>query len=289
MSPGDNTQQYETMHTEAAGGQGEQGSGTVSVCHLVIDSRGQVIDCHLGREGRQPLTVELVMNESTKISGKLTIGDWITDSEDLNSCENDPDHRWKDVFEKYFLDRLVTRYFAPMDAIERRSEEKKEKAESEAFIGEGFSIVTVQCSLIEFLQSTYEGLTYRHRYNRDPAIDRSFEYGDSGPMFKRFLSTQQPFATHFAITVGGRRLADEFYDCVRNGLLHEARTKGNWVIRPGDGAGPPVDIKPTEKIVYWKNFRAGLDNYITSYKRELLSKASLQRKFKQRLDNLFFR
>jgi hypothetical protein len=46
---------------------------------------------------------------------------------------------------------------------------------------EGFSIVAVQCSLIEFLESTIQGKSYRYRRDGDPQLGQ-YEYSNSGSL-----------------------------------------------------------------------------------------------------------
>lgn len=75
----------------------------------------------------------------------------------------------------------------------------------------------IQCSLIEFLESTVQGLKYR--YERDPAKLEPHEYSSSSKIFASFLTTRNPFAAEF-----NSQLAVDFYSSVRCGLLHEART-----------------------------------------------------------------
>jgi len=207
------------------------------------------------------------MDATKKISEKNTLGDWIADSAALVATGDlDP---WDALFEKFFRDRLQTRYFRPMDAIE--------KSRGNAW-GKGFSIVTIQCSLIEFLQSTHEGLSY----NR-PAVP-PYEYQYSGQMFTRFLTSHAPFSASFP-----QALANEFYDSVRNGLLHEARTKADWYIHKGQAGGPMLELSATRKTVCWKGFLEALDGYVDDYKAELLLPANdvLRDNFRRKLNRLF--
>lgn len=207
------------------------------------------------------------MDHAKKISEKQTLGAWIADSAMLASTGDLG--LWDAAFENFFRDRLHTRYFLPMAAIERDS--------ANAW-GKGFSIVTIQCSLIEFLQSTYEGLSY----NR-PAVP-PYEYQQSGQMFIRFLTSHAPFSASFP-----QPLAAEFYDSVRNGLLHEARTKGDWYIHKGEVAGPLFEQTGGRKTVFWKAFLEALSAYVNSYKTELLLPANdvLRDNFKRKLHRLF--
>jgi hypothetical protein len=83
------------------------------------------------------------------IAGSKTIDDW-------KACRaalvpgNDP-ARWQEVFDSYFYARLSLHYLEPIRVLQ----------ENGTFRGEGFSIVAIQCSLIEFLESTVQGISYR--------------------------------------------------------------------------------------------------------------------------------
>ncbi len=84
--------------------------------------------------------------------------------------------------------------------------------------------MTLACSLIEFLESTWQGISYRHKRRRDPPFT-IYEYDKSGDIFVSFIVNRKPFSTQFNLT-----LADSFYRLVRRGLLHKARTKGTGTI-----------------------------------------------------------
>ncbi|MBD0350568.1 MAG: hypothetical protein ICV65_05370, partial [Flavisolibacter sp.] len=86
--------------------------------------------------------------------------------------------------------------------------------------GEGFSIMAIICSLVEFPESTYQGINYRYRTKDDSPLGQ-YEYGGSSDNFISFLTQRSPFDKYF-----GKTKAKGFYKNVRCGLLHEARTRG---------------------------------------------------------------
>ncbi len=118
------------------------------------------------------------------------------------------------------VQRLDTRYFRPIQKI----------LHMRISTGEGFAVMTLICSLVEFLQTCYEGKTYQYR-----AKETDFVYGDSGTKFKSFLLQHEPFKSIFNKPVTNQtkyeNFAEDFYLNVRCGLLHEASTKNNWVIK----------------------------------------------------------
>ena len=87
----------------------------------------------------------------------------------------------------------------------------------------GSRILAIQCTLVEFLESTVQGVTYR--YLRRGETLGPHEYSSSSDLFVNFLCKRDPFARDFS-----EALAKEFYAGVRCGLLHEARTKNGWKV-----------------------------------------------------------
>ena len=144
--------------------------------------------------------------------------------------------------------------------------------------GEGFSIVAIQCSLIEFLESTIQGKSYRYVRKGDPPLGQH-EYSNSGNIFESFLVNRTPFNGEFT-----PQLAHDFYVSVRCGVLHEARTKNGWTILAKSKTGQVVDANL--KIVYRDNFQSSLLDFVEWYKRELPSRRDLQEAFLRKFNSL---
>lgn len=200
------------------------------------------------------------------IAGSVTIDDWRAFRTSL-SPGGDPDP-WREAFETYFHTRLSLRYLDPIKVLQ----------ESGTYQGEGFSIAAIHCTLIEFLESTVQGRSYRYRRRGDPPLG-AHEYSSSSELFVTFLSTRPPFAKDFKA-----QLARDFYENVRCGLLHEARTKGGWMIWAKGPAGSVVSA--ADKTVYRDNFHAGLLEFIEWYKAALPSEILLQEAFIRKFDSL---
>jgi len=175
---------------------------------------------------------------------------------------------WKEAFDDYFHARLSLRYLNPIKILQ----------DNGTFQGEGFSIVAIQCSLIEFLESTIQGISYRYRRKKDPPLTQ-YEYSDSGDIFVQFLTGRNPFSQSF-----DEQSATEFYVNIRCGLLHEARTKGGWTI----WAKSPTNslISQREKIVYRDNFQDALLTFVDWYKSALPGDHALQEAFIRKFDSL---
>lgn len=194
----------------------------------------------------------------TKIAGWKTVSDWNNDKESLfDYCSK---AAWTTAYSDYFETRLADRYLDPLNAIK----------DNGSYRGEGFSIMAIICSLVEFLESTYLGTNYRYRTKADPPL-AEYEYSGSSDIFVSFLTQRYPFHKYF-----DKNIAEGFYKNVRCGLLHEARTKGKWTIWGMSSSDRLVDDKGTEIIVYRDNFLKATNTFIKQYKVDLL--ASTDRK-----------
>ena len=116
---------------------------------------------------------------------------------------------WDKAFE--FLNRrLIDRYIEPADVLEAA---EKDKSASEKKYG--FTILAIDCFLIETIQSFYEGETdSQHKSQR---------------LFKNFLTQRDNFKEHFKTEAE----AGHFYINFRCGILHQAQTFGNtkvWAV-----------------------------------------------------------
>lgn len=102
-----------------------------------------------------------------------------------------------------FKDRLSGRFLNPIRLLEK-----------DATIGPfaGFSILALDCLLIETLNQFYQGL------NETP--------GDHQKQFWLFFKGSEFFKQHFT-----RKSAEIFYSHIRCGLLHQAQTKKQTFIR----------------------------------------------------------
>ena len=159
---------------------------------------------------------------------------------------------WEEAAKDYFDRRISLRYLHPIKAIQDHGN----------FQGEGFSIVAIQCSLIEFLEATVQGISYR--YLRGGGRLGPYEYSKSSALFVNFLTVRQPFVNDF-----NQQVAQDFYEGVRCGLLHEARTKQGWTIWGKGPSGRSSVIDATQKSVYRNNFQSALQKFVDWYKQSL--------------------
>jgi hypothetical protein len=173
---------------------------------------------------------------------------------------------WEAAFEDWFHSRIRLRYLQPIELLR----------EDDSQQGEGFSIVAIHCSLVEYLESSVQGVSYRFVRNDEDL--REYQYRKSGPIFVSFLTKREPFNTTFDTA-----LAWEFYENIRCGLLHEAATKGGWRIW-ANGSGI---VDRTDRIVFRNQFHQGLLDFVAWYRRALPVRVDLQQAFMRKVDALY--
>lgn len=176
---------------------------------------------------------------------------------------------WKSAFNLLYT-RIETRFLNPIDWIL----EKQHNA------GEGFSIVALQCILIEFLEAFYQGKIFTA--SSEP---KEFEYNSSKKLFRDFLMKREPFSKYFTSNAS----ADGFYDNIRCGLIHEAATKKTSRINNAPTHKMLVKFEendPSNMRIYRENFYKAIRDYIETYKSKLLSEKELKINFIRKFDNI---
>jgi len=207
-------------------------------------------------------------NNEMEIAGKRTVADWNRLNAELSNHPN----LWETAFDDFFYSRLKTRYLNPIHLLQFHGENT----------GEGFSIVSLQCALIEFLQTTRDGANFKNGGGKYEPENNKYEYGSSSKkIFTRFLTKQESFKSIFDET-----LARSFYSNVRCSLLHEARTTGNWRITANSQRSETIKEENGVKFLQRDRFQQDLEAYIWRYKIELLSDTGLQEAFKRKFDAL---
>ena len=121
------------------------------------------------------------------------------------------DDKWPEAF-KVFENRIQSRFFDPIKII--KSNGKNE--------GEGFSITLISVVLLEFLAAFELGKIYRT--NKEGISPH--EYYSGIKLLKSFLKSSSVFGSHF----DSNTKIQNFYENIRCGLVHEAKTLKNDVI-----------------------------------------------------------
>ncbi|WP_143534761.1 hypothetical protein [Notoacmeibacter marinus] len=186
-----------------------------------------------------------------------------------NKLEGDsPDATiWKDACDRLLTTRLDDRYFQPISLIRSGSN----------YRGEGFAILTIQCSLIEFLAALRLG--WNHKVGAQPG--KNFQYGRSQDLYCGFLTQQSPFSGLF--TDEDRAL--NFYKNVRCGLVHEAQTKNGWKIWAGSANDKAVDFE--HKVVNRDLFGDLINQYVEIYSKDLIFCRDLQQAFIRKMQYIY--
>jgi hypothetical protein len=201
------------------------------------------------------------------IAGDLTTDDWKAFKTSLTPGGDKT--QWEKAFNDYFHTRLRLRYLDPIKVLQ----------DNGTYLGEGFSIAAIQCSIVEFLESTLQGKSYRYRPRGAPPVG-PHEYSSSSDIFVSFLLNRTPFDNDFK----DEQTARDFYEGLKCGLLHEARTKNGWTIWAKDSA--PRTIDASSKIVYRDNFQHALLAFVDWFKGALLVDRALQDAFLRKFDSL---
>ncbi len=146
-----------------------------------------------------------------EISGSKTDDDWFS-LESKIKADFDNEVLWNQALDMFEF-RLNERYIKPAEVIQNNS----------SILGEGFSITTLLCSLVEMLETFYEGKCYK--YDK-PRTNTEYGNGSSKSLYVQFLTSKEPFSEIF-----DKQLAEDFYSNVRCALLHESMTRNGWLIR----------------------------------------------------------
>lgn len=166
--------------------------------------------------------------------------------------------------------------------------------------GEGFSILTLQCVLIEMLAAFKKGKIH-NRYKNKNGL--KYEYKDSSSCFIDFLNSENIFENNFFrlnknndIEKNSPFSAKDFYSKVRCGLLHEGRTKKEWLITTSNKNGFSNDIfiienndktKSINRNILQKKLEFYFKNvYIEQLKENNIEGAKMRRFFGRKLDHL---
>lgn len=205
-----------------------------------------------------------------RIAGKLTDTDWRALKARLETSPNQ--QLWISAYRRFYRGRIDARYLDPMRSIEKHDRE----------LGEGFAIVALFCTLIEYLESCERGYSFHLVGNTGYQL-QPHEYNErqAAGYFKDFLRTRTPFSA-----LVPARLVDSFYRDVRCGLLHEARTKGGWTISSKASGGILVAQSGRQITLFRRELRPALETYLTDYKERLMAHRDTQAAFIRKFDHL---
>lgn len=196
------------------------------------------------------------------IAGIRSDADWKTREAELLKAGTP--ELWGKTFDEFLIERVRTRYLEPMRAIAKIGTDE----------GEGFAIVALFCTLIEFLEGCEQGMNFDkkakpgepNKYGLDPN-------GITGrKLFSDFLK-REPLKSLLGTS------SPTFYADVRCGLLHEARTCGGWKVRTCGPENVLVEVQGADTILYRDQLESVLNRYFADYRARLVSEKGLQDNF----------
>ncbi len=212
------------------------------------------------------------IQSDTLISAFINVAQWVEYRKQLIDgilWGKGEEKDWQTAFELLHA-RIKTRFLNPIDWI----------LEKRLDVGEGFSVVALQCILIEFLEATYQGKIYTTSKKL-----RAFEYNSSRQLFSDFLLNHKPFSEYFK----SKANANGFFDNIRCGLLHEAATKETSRINNAPNHDMLVLFEandPSNMRIYRENFYRAIQAFIDAYRSELLSNRELQINLVRKMDDI---
>jgi len=191
-----------------------------------------------------------------------------------------------------FSDRFKVKYFDPIEEL----------IQLDWLKGEGFTILTVQCSLIEAFATLRTGEIYIN--GKDNAAKKGYYYFESKRIFTEFLTSEAIFKGNFWSedlneTDGKSKVppfsASSFYSDVRCGLMHEARTKGKWIINADSlskvdrNKAVFIEKEGDQLKIYRTILHFRLKDYLKQYCLELQEpkNTTLRKYFARKMDHIF--
>ncbi len=195
--------------------------------------------------------------EPISIAPGYTDEDW----KNLDDLDNENSSDWCEAI-KILDARIRDRYLDPVDELIELDKRRVNKKVPRF----GFTILAIDCLLIETLQAFIDGET--NTRNKEPR------------MFIDFLTGRPSFKKHFK----DKKLACRFYKDVRCGILHQAETRSGWLVRSN---GPLLNPKNIERrIINRTEFHKALKSEFESYLTELrdTNNAKLRQNFRKKMD-----
>lgn len=158
--------------------------------------------------------------------------------------------------------RITERYIEPVDLLISHEEQKHYSARRF-----GFTILAIDCLLIETLQAYKDG-------------NEETKWKESESVFVNYLTQSTNFKKHF-----NKKWAKEFYISYRNGILHQAQIKENhrvWSI------GPVVSEIDGAMVINRTKFHECLKKDFYEYIQMLgdVNNSELRSNFKSKMDAL---
>jgi hypothetical protein len=182
------------------------------------------------------------------------------------------EHDWATAIE-IFEDRIQYRYLDAIQVLQKNDNDYFCTHNQRRF---GFAMMALDCLLIETLAQFYEGFKDSNEARNPPLTLNNRKF------YIRFL-TQRAFVLG---SVFDQQTASAFYKTIRCGILHQAETKKNTVIRFRDSQTVPFVCHGDSLTVYWVNFHTLVEKEFGVYCDHLRADdvPKLRTKFKKKMD-----
>lgn len=193
------------------------------------------------------------MDDKTEIAPQKYVRDWKSIRPMLDSADA---QEWVEAI-AILEARITSRFLRPIAAIEK--------------IGySGFAIMTLDCLLIDTIQSFREG--------RQDGSEES-----TATSFKKFLTKSRHFRQYFQA-----QDAKSFFSNVRCGLMHDGETRSGWRVRTDTSELLSRDPASRDRIVNRKLFHQGILREFADLIDELRrgETLNLRKNFLKRMDGI---
>lgn len=198
------------------------------------------------------------VNPDTYISPQYTVAHWSELRPSLDDASNDAG--WSQAI-SMLKDRIENRFFEPIKRLQ--------DAADGADLGFGFAILTLDCLLIDTIQSFREGRTR----------------GDEARTAKAFIDFLRK-SDRLNQEFFNREVAYDFFDAIRCGLMHDGETRKGWRVWK---TNPDRIVEKVEDgyILYRDNFHEAIRNEFDNLIRSLSEgNAFLRDNFLKRMDGI---
>jgi hypothetical protein len=204
-----------------------------------------------------------------RVAGKLTDNNWKQLACILKPEENE---NWGNAFH-FFEERIRTRYLEPIQSI----------LDMERYEGEGFAAVSLQCSLIETIESFINGWVYNAKKDEKEELEKNSWYKNTLHKENRIgsVNSAEIFISFFRKRLPFKKMNVDgllFYQEVRCPLLHETQTKSNWIIKKCSSATKSYCESPSSKIIYRDQFQRDIETVIDDYKKAIIEGTEFDKK-----------
>lgn len=199
--------------------------------------------------------------------GYWTVSDWQQLNLDSADCDD-----WKTAIQ-IFEDRINFRFLEAIETLKQSDDQYYQTDRQRRY---GFAATALMALLIETLAQFYDGV------KESPS-------GDNKNFYVEFLTSKSLILKDY-FNQDDRKVAEIFYKTIRCGILHQAETRENSLIRyrkedDWELSNPFERIEKESLIVYWAALFRLLKQEIEEYKEKLKSGDQiLQENFKTKMN-----